>query len=415
MAEITCAADFADWYDGEARQFKEEVLTDFVHNNPGFFGVFVAGVVSTQFEVGSVFFVDIARLGTGAAEGSAKGIFQDVLRALSVIPAGKIPTVAKPILARIVRILTNLFRWRKVEGGLCIPISIAQALQHTGQKLVVSLDEILTAMGKKLDDVFKDGATQKELIKALTEMKAVFSEIPMNPFADWNAIKAVAEGTEGVVIIRLELFDTVGKFLAGHKIVVSKTLQGTQIIDRYGVFKNLDDLSRHYGGIFKIDTAESMVIIKNWVFDPALARRLNIFGPLGAMVVRVGTAFGFNPYKDAKEIKAKFRDYIAALPPESLYPPPTRPPETVSVMGVHTIDGPGIQKKDWLSSIAGQWYGDLLLWPALWDFNKGPEFTNPNKMYVGQRIKIPFLDKKSSDEIMRYKQRGYNWQGESWK
>jgi hypothetical protein len=133
MAEITCAADFADWYDGEARQFTDEVLTDFVHRNPNLFGVLVAGTVSFQYDVGSLFFVDLLRLGTGAAEGSAKGIFQDVLRAISVIPVGKIPIIAKPILARVVRVLTNLFRWRHVEGGLCVPIAIAQALQHTGR------------------------------------------------------------------------------------------------------------------------------------------------------------------------------------------------------------------------------------------------------------------------------------------
>jgi len=416
MAEITCAADFADWYDGEARQFTDEVLTDFVHRNPNLFGVLVAGTVSFQYEVGSLFFVDLLRLGTGAAEGSAKGIFQDVLRAISVIPVGKIPIIAKPILARVVRVLTNLFRWRHVEGGLCVPIAIAQALQHTGQKLVVSLDEIATAMGKSIDNVLSGGATMGDVTNALTELRAVFSQRPLSPFADLNAVKGIASTTEGVVIIRLVIDDAAGAFVAGHKVVVSKTMQGVQIIDRYGLFNNLDDLSRHYNlGAFRLDTNTPMIIVKNWVFDPALASKLNKFGPLGAMAIRVGVAFGFNPENDTEKIKSKFRDYVAALPPEALYPPPTRPPDTVSVMDVHTIEGPGIQKKDWLSSIAGKYYNDVLLWPVLWDFNKGPDFTNPNKMYVGQRIKIPFINNKPPDELKRYRQRGYNWQGESWK
>lgn len=414
MAEITCAADFADWYDGEARQYKEEILTNFVHDNPNLFGVFVAGTASTVFDAASVFFVDIARLGTGAAEGSAKGIFQDVLRALSVIPAGKIPTITKPLLARIVRILTNLFRWRKVEGSMCVPITIAQALQHTGQKLVVSLEEIVTAMGKRFDDVFKNGATLDDLTNALTDLKAVFSKVPLSPFADWNAVAKIADATEGVVIVRLKAFDKLGNFVDGHKIVVSKTMQGVQIIDRYGVFKNLEILSQKYGYVFKLDPDTAMVVVKNWVFDATLASKLNKFGPLGAMAVRVGTALGFSPDKDTEEIKSKFREYVSSLPPESLYPPPRRLPDTVSVMGVHTIEGPGIQKKDWLSSIAGQWYGELLLWPALWDFNKGTDFTNPNKMYVGQRIKIPFINEKSPAELAEYRRRGRNWQNEKW-
>ena len=416
MAEITCAADFADWYDGEARQFKEEVLTEFVHQYPNFFGVFVAGVVSTQFEVGSIFFVDIARLGTGAAEGTAKGIFQDVLRALSVIPAGKIPTIAKPILARIVRVLANFFRWSKLDGRICVVITAAQALLQTGHKVFITLEDVVKAMGKKLDDVFTDGLTMADLEKGLKQLKVAFSRTPLSPFADWNDIVKIAEKTEGIVMVRVDLFSKAGVFLDGHLIAVSKTKQGVQIIDRKGIFKNLDDLSVKYpAGVFRLNTDDAPVKILNWVFDPALASRLNRFGPLGAMAVRVGTAFGFSPHIDANEIKTKFREYVAALPPEALYPTPTRPPDTVSVQGVHTIEGPVIQKKDWLSSIAGQWYGDLLLWPVLWDFNKGPDFTNPNKMYVGQRIKIPFIQDKSAAEIKAYRQRGYNWKGESWK
>lgn len=415
MAEITCAADFADWYDGEARQYTDKVLTEFVDKHPNLFGVFVAGTAATAFDAASVFFVDIARLGTGTAEGGAKGVFQDVLRVLSVVPAGKIPTIAKPILARIVRVLTNVFRWKKLDGSLCLPIALAQALQHTANKVFVSLDEVLTAMGKTMDEVFNNGSTVDDLVKGLTKLNAAFTRVPLSPFADWNALKKMAEVADGVVMVRLEAFTKAGVLVDGHRIVVSKTLQGVQIIDRYGLFKNLDDLSKHYGYIFKIDTASPTVVVKNWVFDPALASKLNKFGPLGAMALRVGTAFGFAPDKDAGEIKTKFREFVAALPPESLYPPPIRLPETISVMGVHTIEGPGIQKKDWLSSIAGQWYGDLLLWPALWDFNKGPDFTDPNKMYVGQRIKIPFINELPGEEIKKYRQRGYNWKGESWK
>ena len=92
--------------------------------------------------------------------------------------------------------------------------------------------------------------------------------------------------------------------------------------------------------------------------------------------------------------------------PEALYPPPVRPPETVSVMGVHTVEGPSIKYEDWLSNIAKKWYGDMLLWPVLFDFNRGPDFSNPNKMYVGQRVKIPFINDKSQDEIKAYRKEG---------
>ena len=51
----------------------------------------------------------------------------------------------------------------------------------------------------------------------------------------------------------------------------------------------------------------------------------------------------------------------------------------------------------------------MLLWRILFDFNKGPDFTNQNKMYVGQRVKVPFIDKKTPAEIAVYRKRGLNW------
>ena len=95
--------------------------------------------------------------------------------------------------------------------------------------------------------------------------------------------------------------------------------------------------------------------------------------------------------------------------PESLYPPPVQQPYPESVMGVHTVEGPGIKYEDWLSNIAKKWYGDMLLWPILFDYNKGPDFMNPNKMYVGQRVKIPFILDKTTDELKAYRKRGYDW------
>jgi LysM domain len=141
---------------------------------------------------------------------------------------------------------------------------------------------------------------------------------------------------------------------------------------------------------------------------------------IGMKWVRDGKELSFEeaaPFITQSAIDFFDSKYGAKAPPrpEDLYPAPIRPPEMEAVMDVHEIKGPGIQKHDWLSSIAGKYYKDALLWPVLWDFNKSPDFANPNKMYVGQRIKIPFIHQKSADDIKRYRERGYKWQGESWK
>jgi hypothetical protein len=95
--------------------------------------------------------------------------------------------------------------------------------------------------------------------------------------------------------------------------------------------------------------------------------------------------------------------------PESLYPPPTRPPETVSVMYTHTVEGPSVKQSDWLSSIAKKWYGDMLLWPIIFDFNRTAQFSNPNVIVVGQRIKVPFINNMTPAQLADYRKRGLNW------
>jgi hypothetical protein len=99
----------------------------------------------------------------------------------------------------------------------------------------------------------------------------------------------------------------------------------------------------------------------------------------------------------------------APPPPKSLYPSPTRPPEMAPLMFTHQVRGPRVEKYDWLSSIAERWYGDKLLWTVLFDHNKGPGFTDPNKINVGLRIKVPFITDKTPAELAAYRSRGLNW------
>ena len=419
MAEITCAADFADWYDGEARQYTDELLSNFVHDHPGVIGVFVSGTGASAFDAAGLFFVDLARFGEGTASGSAKGVIEDVFRLLNVVPLGKVASVSKPIVAKVLKFISK-FYWKAKSGGLCVPISLGKALQETGQRILVSLDDVLEGMGRTLESFsgeFAQGGKPDQIRRAFNELKVVFEELPARSAQSWDDIKLFAANTEGVIMVPLKRVFRGNR--TGHMVLASKVGDKVQIIDRTGVYNSLEELSRRYGStspeeFYRLATQTPFFIVKNWVIDPALKLRLTVSGMFGMVAVRASMALGFNPDVDVEEIKTKFRDYVGSQPPKAPAPAPIRLPDTVSVMGVHTIEGPGIQKKDWLSSIAGQWYGELLLWPALWDFNKGTDFTNPNKMYVGQRIKIPFINEKSPAELAEYRRRGRNWQNEKW-
>jgi hypothetical protein len=410
--QIRCAADFAEWYDTEARQYTDEVLTDFVDANPNLIGVYFASVAANGFDLGSMFFVDVGRLGTGVAEGSAGGFFRDILRALSVMPIGKVASVGKPVIARIARSVADFFHLSRVRGQACVPIALMKAMQATGQQIMIRLDEAAAAMGRTLDNIKLNGARVSELRMGLNSLKAHYDELAAGSAQTWDDIVLYAQNTDGVLLVSLKRLDNVP--IPGHEVMVANTAGGVKIFDRYGVFNSLDDLSRRFRianprDYFVISTQNPLFIVHNWKIDPSLAYRLDAFGPLGAIVVRASMILGFNPSATPASVSEALRKHAGTNDHASLYPEPTRPPEMESLMYTHTVTGPKIQEQDWLSNIAKRWYGDVLLWPILFDYNRGPDFQDPNKMYIGQRVKVPFILDKTPGDIAFYRNRGRTW------
>jgi nucleoid-associated protein YgaU len=75
--------------------------------------------------------------------------------------------------------------------------------------------------------------------------------------------------------------------------------------------------------------------------------------------------------------------------PDVLPRPSTeKPPADSDVKEVHTV-GSKVTRADWLSNLAWKHYSDQLLWPIIWRRNRGPTFTNPNRIVPGQKIVIP--------------------------
>jgi len=57
----------------------------------------------------------------------------------------------------------------------------------------------------------------------------------------------------------------------------------------------------------------------------------------------------------------------------------------VDLLGVHTV-----KPKDTLWGISGLWYNDYVLWPAIYQINKG-QIKDPDLIYTGQKFDIPKL------------------------
>ncbi len=64
---------------------------------------------------------------------------------------------------------------------------------------------------------------------------------------------------------------------------------------------------------------------------------------------------------------------------------------------------------DSLSAIAGKYYGDVLLWPIIYDANKSVVGPDPNKIVPGQKLTIPSISGYSQSQLTDARNRGRNW------
>jgi nucleoid-associated protein YgaU len=72
-------------------------------------------------------------------------------------------------------------------------------------------------------------------------------------------------------------------------------------------------------------------------------------------------------------------------------------------LGQHTV-----AKDDWLSTIARTWYGDMNLWPAIYDANRD-QIADPNKIKPGWVLTIPDLSDYTPEEKTEILARAKAW------
>ncbi len=76
----------------------------------------------------------------------------------------------------------------------------------------------------------------------------------------------------------------------------------------------------------------------------------------------------------------------------------------------------GLPKEDWPSSRAGADYGDVLLWPLIFEATReqerqsgGVKWANQNKLHTGQRIFVPDISGYPQAKISAARTRGKDW------
>jgi hypothetical protein len=130
----------ADWWDTQHQQ-SEQILNNFVTDNPNMGAILLATGASTAMQLGSGL-VDVLRLGQGVAQGGVRGYFSDALRLLTLL--GPAFRGARIISARLseLRFLSPL----SADLGVCSWVASSQAMRMTG-RLFMSVDDLLRFNG----------------------------------------------------------------------------------------------------------------------------------------------------------------------------------------------------------------------------------------------------------------------------
>ncbi len=245
---MVVAADLADWWD-EKQKKREKDLEEWVQENPQWWAVGLAtvGATSMQFTAG---FVDVLRLGQGAAEGGW-GFGKDALRLLSILgPLGR----AGGMLSRFLH-LHSLRLAVAIKGvtGPCTFTAANNAMSIVAGRaanLFLTVRDAAKAVGKPFSDLAKVNGKYK--VGAWIDDIAWFLEAnggkikSVTGFSKIQDVIAAASRENGVVIFAFRCVTDKGKAIHHTAIAVRDALGRVRFADYGGKFvNNLDDLVRN--------------------------------------------------------------------------------------------------------------------------------------------------------------------------
>jgi hypothetical protein len=377
-----------EWWE-KNRQESEKDLDAFVDAHPNYWAV--AALTKTFMDVGALS-VDVLRFGEGAAEfhetGKIAPLIQDAFRGLSI--AGAVGEAGQ--IARL-RVGTKLKLYKDAGGDICAPLATGNALRRTGQRILLSLDEIAKAHGFK--DLFSldkaGGAAMEETIAALEKLGARFKTI--DRAESMAKLAGEASKDEGVVMFRLttrEFDPKVGRIVdgEGHRVFFEKIGGKVRIVDRTGFYDSLRDLSQRYGVVFAVDSSAKAIFISK-VSVKFLQGIPTLMYAANAIIKLAGNT-------TVPELNKKFQAFKAARNGSNGAP----------IAGGGKIT---VAAGDTLSELAKRHYGSSELWPLLWDTNQAAIGSNPNHLRSGVTLQIPPLPSFTPSQIADAHRRSPGW------
>ena len=377
-------SELADWWEKNRRE-SEKALNDFVDAHPNWW--VIAAVTQTAIDVGAGT-VDVLRFGEGAAEsyetGKISPVIQDVFRGLAIAGgAAKAAQYGRPVLGRVIGLYAD------PGGGICAPLAIGNALRRTGQRFLLSLDDIARAHGLPgISSVSNLNMTQS--INALRRLGLNFRKI--ENAASFENLASIARQGDGVVMFRIMS----NKGGVGHRILLERVRGGVRIVDRTGFYNSLEELSNRYGGVLKggkfvVDPGAPAVFVRQ-----VTAKLLN---GIPTLMVYANAVVGLSRNKTITELDAEFQNFKAQGGAGTS-------PSGTPTAGAQRIT---VARGDTLSGLAARYYGSFEYWPLIWDANRTTVGPNPNRITLGMSLQIPPLSGFSESQLQDARRRHPTW------
>jgi hypothetical protein len=366
------ASDLAEWWERNRRE-SDKALDDFVDAHPRMW--VLAAVTATAMDVGAGT-VDLLRFGEGAAESYETGkiapLLQDVLRGVSIAgQLGSFSQEARPLLGK-------LKLYSDPGGGICVPISIGNALRRTGQRFLLSLQEIGEASGLPFRQIWQSGLSDPQMLAALRRLGARFETV--GSARNLENLVNIARRTDGVVSLPLS------SATGGHMALLERVGSNVRIVDRTGFYNSMADLSRRYGTTFAIDATGIAVVLRN-----VTVRLLK--GAATLMIYSNGIAVKLADGTTVPQLDAQFKAFQQSRP----------------LRAGATGDVVTVASGDTLSALSARLYGTVEYWPLLWDANRSVVGPNPNRISPGMRLTAPPLASFTEAQLTDARRRFPTW------
>lgn len=385
MAEnVTYFGELADKFDALVA-YDEKLLDNYVEGEGYSLSSMVFASTAMAFMTFAKGFVDVGRLGNGILiEGGWKGAGKDVLRALNFAGgAGAIISRGSKML-RLVQV-----------GESCVPIAYTNALRLTGQRFLITLEDLISKAGLSMHFAVKVGTSLKSEMQIITTLRAL--GIPVKILKEITSkagrmnfqelIKLVRSNPGGVVT-----FGVNGPKGAHQLYATFTRLGGVVIRDpsfKFKVYRSVADLEKAFTSTGYV-TEGLIAFIPNALLTAAASVAETVGGlaglPLAFQVIPVVTI----PAGDAETAIQSLMIQDKLEGGAGGQNGGTIPSITGNYKGVpgkyHTV-----VRGDWLSKIAKHYYGNLKKWPVIYAANRKIIGRNPDLIVPNQKLFIPDL------------------------